>query len=92
MTVNKNPASDEPLRHHLAYLKLTYTQEHFESLAEHAAKEHQPHVHYLNSLMEGEALQRQDRAVHRRIQLARFPSIKTLEQFNWTWPKKINRL
>ena len=24
--------------------------------------------------------------------MARFPVIKTLDQFNWTWPKKINRL
>ena len=42
--------------------------------------------------MEGEASLRQDRAVQRRIKLARFPTLKTLEQFNWTWPKKINRL
>ena len=27
-----------------------------------------------------------------RIKSARFPVLKTLEQFNWTWPKKINRL
>ena len=92
MTVNKNTASDEPLLHHLAYLKLTYTQEHFQSLAQQAAQKQHSHVHYLNSLMEGEALLRQDRAVQRRIKLARFPTLKTLEQFNWTWPKKINRL
>ena len=76
----------------LTYLKLTYTQEHFESLAQQATKEHHSHVHYLNNLMEGEAALRQDRAVQRRIKLARFPTLKTLEQFNWTWPKKINRL
>ena len=92
MTVNKTTASDEKLLHHLAYLKLTFTQEHFESLAQQAAKKQHSHVHYLNSLMEGEALLHHDRAVQRRIKLARFPSIKTLEQFNWTWPKKINRL
>jgi len=92
MIANKNTAPDAQLLHHLNYLKLAFTQEHFESLAQHAAKEHQSHVQYLNSLMEGDALLRQDRAVQRRIKLARFPSIKTLEQFNWTWPKKINRL
>ena len=42
-------------------------------------------------MVEGEALRRKDRATQRRIQAARFPVIKTLEQFNWTWPKKINR-
>jgi DNA replication protein DnaC len=30
--------------------------------------------------------------VQRRIQTARFPVLKTLEQFQWDWPKKINRL
>jgi DNA replication protein DnaC len=28
----------------------------------------------------------------RRIRLARFPVTKTLESFQWTWPRKINRL
>ena len=92
MTANTHRTSDEQLFDHLTYLKLTYTQEHFESLAQQATKEHHSHVHYLNNLMEGEAALRQDRAVQRRIKLARFPTLKTLEQFNWTWPKKINRL
>ena len=36
-------------------------------------------------------MRRKDHATQRRIQAARFPVIKTLEQFNWAWPKKINR-
>ena len=31
------------------------------------------------------------RAIARRIRLARFPVNKTLDAFDWTWPKKINR-
>ena len=27
-----------------------------------------------------------------RIRLARFPVIKTLEQFRWDWPTRLNRL
>jgi DNA replication protein DnaC len=45
----------------------------------------------LSRLAEGETLRRKDRATQRRLQAARFPVVKTLEQFNWTWPKKINR-
>jgi len=30
-------------------------------------------------------------AIQRRIAAARFPCIKTLDQFDWNWPKKINR-
>jgi DNA replication protein DnaC len=49
-------------------------------------------VDYLAGLVEGEALDRQQRAIGRRIRQARFPVIKTLESFQWTWPRKINRL
>ena len=35
---------------------------------------------------------RQDRARQRRIAQARFPVPKTLEQFDFTWPTRINRL
>jgi len=39
-----------------------------------------------------EVNQRKDRATQRRIRAARFPQIKTLEQFKWNWPKKINKI
>ena len=43
-------------------------------------------------LIDAEAQLRHDRAVERRLRLARFPVRKSLEQFDWTWPRKINRL
>ena len=43
------------------------------------------------SLIQAQVHQRKDRAIQRRISLARFPQIKTLEQFKWSWPKKINQ-
>jgi DNA replication protein DnaC len=46
---------------------------------------------YLSHLLEGESQQRHDRCIARRIAGARFPVIKTLEGFDWSWPKKINR-
>ena len=61
-------------------------------MAKQAAIEQLTHVQYLSLLIEGEAAQRCDRATQRRIGLAHFPVIKTLDQFSWTWPKKINRL
>ena len=33
-----------------------------------------------------------DRLLERRIRLARFPVKKTLDSFDWSWPKNINRL
>ena len=35
---------------------------------------------------------RRDRATQSRIRLARFPVIKTLDQFRWDWPTRMNRL
>jgi DNA replication protein DnaC len=49
-------------------------------------------VDYLASLAQGEADVRRDRATQNRIRLARFPVIKTLDQFRWDWPTRINRL
>lgn len=92
MTSKNKPTPEERLAAHLAYLKLSYTQEHFETLAQLAGDQQWSHVRYLATLMEGEAERRHDRSIQRRIDLARFPVIKTLDQFNWTWPKKINRL
>jgi DNA replication protein DnaC len=76
----------------LNYLKLPYIRENYESLAKQAAQKQWVHVQYLSELITAEADCRRDRATRRRIQSARFPQIKTLEQFRWSWPKKINQL
>ena len=80
------------LEKHLKYLKLSFMREHHQEIATQAAKKNWPHLHYLELLAEQEAALRRDRATKRRIRLARFPVIKTLDAFNWSWPKKINRL
>jgi DNA replication protein DnaC len=82
---------DEPLLTNLLYLKLSYFREHHLSLAKEAAEKNGTPLDFLSRLAEGETLRRKDRATQRRLQAARFPVLKTLEQFNWTWPKKINR-
>src|SRR5438034_7187796 len=84
------PLSD--VEHHLTYLKLSFMMEQYAELAKHAAHKAWSHVDYLARLAEGEADVRRDRATKSRIRLARFPVIKTLEQFRWDWPTRINRL
>ena len=86
-----SPAATDLLRAQLATLKLPHLLEHFESLAQQAGAEQWSHVEYLTRLIEGEAHQREDRSIQRRVALARFPVLKTLDQFDWGWPKKINR-
>lgn len=82
----------EAIDQHLRDLKLAFIAEHYAQLAKQAAQKQWSHVDYLGRLMEGEAHVRRDRATKNRIRMARFPVIKTLEQFRWDWPTQINRL
>ena len=82
---------DDQLLTDLLYLKLSYFREHHQALAKEAVEKNWTPLDFLSRLVEGEALRRKDRATQRRLQAARFPVVKTLEQFNWSWPKKINR-
>ena len=75
----------------IAYLKLSYIRENYESVATIAAKKKWTHIQYLSELIEQEANLSNDRTIQRRIQSAKFPVIKTLDQFNWSWPRKINQ-
>jgi len=83
--------NDDALMTCLLHLKLSYFQEHHLALAKEAVEKNWTPLDFLSRLAEGESLRRKDRATQRRIAEARFPILKTLEQFNWTWPKKINR-
>jgi DNA replication protein DnaC len=84
------PSGD--VEHHLTYLKLSFMAQQYAALATQAAHKEWSHVDYLARLVEGEAHVRQDRATQSRIRLARFPVIKTVEQFRWDWPTQMNRL
>lgn len=79
-------------RDQLAYLKLRFMAEQYQQLAAQAAQKGWSHQDYLERLIQGEAEMRWDNSIQRRIRMARFPVIKTLDQFQWNWPKKINRL
>ncbi len=84
-------STNDQLVEQLAFLKLSFMLEQFSALAGEAARAHWNHVAYLAALAEGETTLRRERSVQRRIKLARFPVIKTQEQFQWSWPKAINR-
>jgi DNA replication protein DnaC len=76
---------------HLSYLKLPFIRENYETIAKTAARKQWDHIQYLSELVELESNLRRDRCIKRRIKTARFPVIKTMDQFDWTWPKKINQ-
>lgn len=87
----RNPDLDA-FHAHLAYLKLAFICEHYAAFIQEAAADGADYLALLMRLVEGEAELRKQRSVERRIRLARFPVRKTLDQFDWTWPRKINRL
>lgn len=76
----------------LSYLKLPFIRENYEALAKTAARKQWDHIQYLSELVKQESDLRRDRCIQRRIKQARFPVIKTMDQFNWSWPKKINQV
>lgn len=80
------------LSQHLDYLKLPFLQKYHVELAQQAAQQNWDHLEYVRRLIEGEYSERRQRVIERRVKAARFPVLKTLEQFRWDWPKKINRL
>lgn len=91
MPTPRDETPSDPLRMQLATLNLSFMHEHYHSLANIAADKHWSHLDYLGELAGGEVAAREDRSVKRRIKDARFPVLKTLDQFDWNWPTKINR-
>ena len=71
------------LAHHLKALKLpTFLREH-EKLARQCAAEGADHVRYLLRLAELELVERERRMVERRIREAHFPTVKSLDSFDF---------
>ena len=91
-TGDKSNFDADAVRKHLGSLKLPFMLENHQALAQAAVDKHWSHLEYLAELTSGEAAAREDRRVERCIIQARFPVLKTLDQFDWNWPTKINRL
>ncbi len=92
----KNEADGAPetalLRAQLTAMHMTFVDKHFESLAQKAAQAQLTHIDYLTQLIDGESCLRETGRIERRIAAARLPVIKTLEQFDWSWPTSINQM
>ena len=76
----------------LGRLQLPYFVEHYPDVMAQAARESWPHGRFLEQLVVGEVARRDEALIARRIKSARLPGIKTLDGFDWSWPKKINRI
>jgi len=81
-----------PLHNDLTLLRLPFMAQNHSDIANLASKSGDGHLDFLAKLVEGEINLRRDRTTLRRIENARFPVIKTLDEFSWSWPKSINRM
>ena len=86
--------SDTPqvlLAHHLKALKLpSFLREH-EKLARQCAAEGADHLRYLLRLAELELIEREGRVAERRIRAAHFPTVKSLDGFDFLAIPSLNK-
>jgi DNA replication protein DnaC len=90
-TTNKINPTHDLIRQHLSRLQLPYFVQNYPALLTQAANESWSHARFLEQLAAGEVARRNDALIARRLKAARFPGIKTLEDFDWSYPRKINR-
>ncbi len=64
-------------------LSLTAVADHYATLADEAAKKKRSFVEYLEQVLSAEAALRAERSREMLIKLATFPTVKTLEQFDF---------
>jgi len=79
------------LNRQLQYLRLQYIHEHYAAMALESAQRHEPVQQYLARMIDGEYLRAQDRRAARRIKEARLPLIKSMDDFQWSFPRSIDR-
>lgn len=89
MSAATKPMHESAIRQYAKQLRLPTVGSQFARLAEQAVKEKQSHLSYLEALLEGEVEERGRKAMARRIQEARFPAVKTLEEFDFQWASHI---
>ncbi len=87
--------SDTPqllLAHHLKALRLPTFLREYDKLARQCATEGVDHVRYLVRLAELELIDRERRMVERRIKLAKFPAVKSLDSFDFKAMPSLNKM
>jgi DNA replication protein DnaC len=79
------------LAHHLKKLKLPTFLRDYDKVARQCASEGVDHVRYLLRLAEMELIDRERRLIERRIRAARFPTVKSLDSFDFKAIPSLNK-
>jgi len=80
------------LTHHLKALKLPTFLREYDRLAKQCAEEGTDFPTYLLRLCEQELIDRERRLIERRIRTARFPTVKSLDSFDFTAIPSLNKV
>lgn len=78
------------LEHHLKALKLPTVLRDYASVAAACSQERDSYPQYLLRLAERELLDRERRAMERRLKEAQFPTTKTIESFDFAAQPSLN--
>ena len=92
--VTEGIVSDRPtilLQHHLKELRLPTFLREYDRIAQQCAAEGVDHPDYLLRPAELELIDRHHRMVERRIKAARFPTVKSLDTFDFLAIPSVNK-
>ena len=78
------------IEQHLKALSLHRINETYKEEAERAAKAKLGYQDYLQRLLEIEVISKIERSINRKMQIAGFPQLKRLEEFDFSYQPKIN--
>lgn len=80
------------LQHHLKALRLPTVAAECEAVAARCATDNVDHLGFLLQLCERELLDRERRAADRRLKAAKFPTLKTLDDFDFAAQPSLNKV
>lgn len=83
-------SSNQQMDFYLKSLSLNRIRENYLAESENAAKAKLSYQDYLYRLVESEALSKLDRSINRRIQLAGFPFIRKIDEFDFSYQPKLD--
>jgi DNA replication protein DnaC len=86
---DRQPRLHELLLQHLAELRLNQIAETYREVLDEAARQNTSMLDVLASLIASEITVRRQRAMERRMRHAKLPPRKTLEEYDFTFPKRI---
>jgi len=91
MKKSSNPSREHRIRENLKQLRLLKIAEIFPEFTRQAAQAEMSHLEYLDHLIAQEAAWRHERMVKYRIAAARLPFPKSIQDYDFSWPSRINK-